>query len=128
MLKKAVTYIDFDGQERTDTLYFNINEIEGARLEVQFPQGIEEFIQNLNAKERPDEILDLFEQVLSMAYGEKSADGRHFLKSPEKTALFKQSAAYSALFMEMIRDASVSEEFFKAVVFANAKPLPESND
>lgn len=125
MLKRPVSYVDFDGTERTDILYFNLNEVEGARLEVRYPGGLENFIENLDAEKRPQDILDLFEHVLSTAYGFKSEDGRHFIKTDEETAKFKQSAAYSALFMELMRDADAAAEFFKQVVFANAKPPAE---
>lgn len=128
MLRKVVTYIDFDGNEQSETLYFNLNEVEGARLEVKFPGGVMEYVNQFNPQERPDEILDFFELVLSMSYGVKSEDGRHFLKTKEKTELFKQSAAYSALFMELMTDAEVAASFFEKVVFANAKkPAEESN-
>jgi hypothetical protein len=117
MLKKVITYKDFDGNERSDTLYFNLTDVEIARLEVKFPGGLEKYVNDLNAEERPDEILDLFEAVLSMSYGEKSEDGRYFHKPADKTQAFIESAAYNALFIELLTDADKAAAFFTAVVF-----------
>ena len=121
MLKKIVKYIDFNGNERSDTLYFNLTDVEVARLEVKFPGGLEKYINNFNAEERPDEILDLFETVLEMSYGIKSEDGRHFRKPPENTRDFMESAVYTKIFFELLSDADVAADFFKAVVFTHSK-------
>ena len=121
MLKKVVKYTDFDGNERSDTLYFNLTDVEVARLEVSFPGGLEKYVNNLNAEDRPDEVLDLFETVLKMSYGEKSEDGRYFRKPEEKTNDFMDSAAYNSIFFELLSDADVAANFFSAVVFTHQK-------
>jgi hypothetical protein len=121
MLKKVVKYVDFNGNERSDTLYFNLTDVEVTRLEVKFPGGLEKYVNGLDAEERPDEILDLFEAVLSMSYGEKSEDGRYFHKPEEKTTAFVESAAYGAIFFELLSDADKAAEFFSAVVFTQPK-------
>ena len=116
MLKKVIKYIDFDGKKREDTLYFNLTEPEVVRLDVEFPGGLEEYINNLDEKANPKDILTLFEQVIRAAYGEKSDDGRYFVKDDETVDLFYQSAAYSALFVELIKDADVAAGFFNALL------------
>lgn len=121
MLKKVVNYFDFDGNQRSDTLYFNLTEVEVARLEVKFQGGLEEHVNNLNAQERPDEILELFETVLRMSYGEKSEDGRFFHKTEDKTKAFMDSAAYTAIFMELLSDADKAADFFNAIVFTQKR-------
>ena len=117
MLKKVIDYTDFNGNKRSDTLYFNLSEAEVARLEVKFPGGLEKYVNDLDAQERPDEILELFETVLQMSYGEKSEDGRYFRKPKEDTDAFMESAAYNALFYELLSDADMAANFFTAVVF-----------
>lgn len=125
MLKKVVTYTDFNGDERSETLYFNLTEVEVARLEVRYPGGLEKHINNLNAQERPDEVLDLFETVLKMAYGTKSDDGRHFHKSEEETKKFGDSAAYTKIFVELLTDDAKAADFFNAMVFVVAPAASE---
>jgi len=116
MLKKVVKYIDFDGKERSDTLYFNLTEPEVVRLDVKFPGGLEEYINNLDEKVNPQDILSLFEEVLQASYGEKSDDGRYFIKDTEAVEKFDQSAAYSALFVELVKDAEKAASFFNALL------------
>lgn len=127
MLKKVVKYTDFNGNERSDTLYFNLTDVEVARLEVSFPGGLEKYVNNLDAEERPDEVLDLFETVLKMSYGEKSEDGRYFHKPEKKTNDFMESAAYNSMFLELLSDADIAANFFSAVVFTHQKQKPAQN-
>lgn len=116
MLKKVVKYVDFEGKEGSDILYFNLTEPEVVRLDVQFPGGLEEYILNLDEKVAPENILSLFEKVIQASYGERGEDGRYFLKSEEVTDLFYQSAAYSALFVELVQDADKAAAFFNGLL------------
>ena len=116
MLKKDVTYIDYNGNEQTDTLYFNLNETELLRLEVSFDGGLEQYVSNLDAQERPEDILNLFEKVLAGAYGEKSEDAKHFIKNEEMRDRFLQSAAYNTLLLEFLQDPDKVVDFFNEVI------------
>lgn len=120
MLKRKVAFNDFDGNRGEETVYFNLTEPELFRLDVEFNGGLEKFINQLDPEQRPQEVLDLFEKVIRMSYGEKSEDGRHFIKSKEKTDLFMQSAVYGALFMEIVGDAEVAAAFFNALISKTA--------
>lgn len=116
MLKKDIQYVDFDGKKRKDTLYFNLTEPEIVRLDVKFPGGLEEYVNNLDANTDPQSILNLFEEVIRASYGEKSEDGRYFIKEEKAVDMFYQSAAYSALFMELVSDAEKAATFFTSVI------------
>ncbi len=116
MLKKAIKYVDFDGKEQEETLYFNLTEPEVVRIDVEFPGGLVEYIENLDSKVNPEDILTLFEKVLRASYGEKSDDGRYFIKNEEAADLFYQSAAYSSLFVDLVTDADRAAAFFNALL------------
>ncbi len=116
MLKKTIKYVDFDGTPQEETLYFNLNEPEVVRLDVQFEGGLEEYVNNLDEEVNPQDILSLFEKVLRASYGEKSDDGRYFIKDEEAVNLFYQSAAYAALFVELVTDADTAATFFNALL------------
>lgn len=111
MVKKKVKYVDFAGEEQEEVLYFNLTAPELLRLDVQFQGGLEAFIEKIDVKERPEEILELFETILKMSYGQKSEDNRRFIKSDELANEFFQSAAYAALFMQLISDQEVAVQF-----------------
>ena len=115
MLKKNVQYINFDGDTCEDELYFNLTEAEGIRMDLQF-NGLERYIKDLVAVDDPMGILTLLEEMIQAAYGEKSEDGKHFIKTPAKTELFKSSAAYSALIVYLMQDPDEAAAFFNAVL------------
>lgn len=103
MLKKNVTYEDFDGNAVTETLYFNISKVE--IIEMEDPENdIRVLLQRVTAKgAKGGDILAAFKKLIGLAYGTKSEDGRRFHKDPVQTADFLSSPAYDAVFMELIQ-------------------------
>ena len=65
----------------------------------------------------------MFKDIILRSYGEKSPDGRRFIKSKEITDAFAQTEAYSDLFMELATDAEAASDFINAIV-----PQDMSND
>jgi len=116
MLKKKVAYKDFNGERQTKDLYFNLTEAEAVRLDVSFPGGLEAHIESFDPEVRPEDILNLFEKVIMMAHGVKSEDGQRFIKTEEAAKLFRSSAAYSSLFMDLIQDVDQAKEFFNSML------------
>jgi hypothetical protein len=125
MLKKTIKYIDFDENEQEETLYFNLTEPEVVRLDVSFEGGLEVYLGTLDENVNPQDILSLFEKVLRVSYGEKTKDGRSFVKDPEAVELFYHSAAYSALFVELIKDADKAATFFNALLSSTTVVVAE---
>lgn len=119
MLVKKIEYVDFDGETQEEDAYFNLNEAEAVRLDLSFDQGIEGSVLALmeeDTQENRRKMIEMFEKLLGAAYGVKSEDGRRFIKSPTLLEEFKQTAAYSALFTELITDADSAAAFFNGVV------------
>ena len=67
--------------------------------------------------------MKLFKDLILKAYGEKSLDGRRFMKVDEKGNPlyigFSQTEAYSQLFMELANDADAASKFFIGVIPAD---------
>ena len=124
MLKKVVEFTDFNGEQGSDTLYFNLTEAEIIRLDANYVGGLAGVTKVLDPKENPQQVLDLFEDVIRASYGEKSKDGRHFMKDPIAVQTFFHSAAYSALFMELIQDADAAAAFVNGIMISTA-PKPK---
>ena len=119
MIKKTITYEDYNGAKRTEDHFFNLNEAELTTLFNSFTGGFEGFrIHAQNAVQKKDipELMNLFREILRLSYGEKSADGRHFRKSPEIFADFEQTEAYSELFMELLSNPEVAGDFIQGVM------------
>lgn len=119
MIKKTITYNDYNGVERTEDFYFNFNEAEILEWEMGTTGGLSEMITKIvNTKDAPA-IIKLFKKLVLDAYGEKSADGRRFIKTPELSAAFSQTEAYSQIFMELATNADEAAKFVNGIVPAN---------
>lgn len=115
MLKKTITYTDYNGVERSENFYFNLTKAEVMEMELTTAGGMAETIQAVvDAKDTPS-IIKIFKDLILKAYGEKSADGKRFMKSPEITQAFAETEAYSILFMELATDADAAAEFVNGI-------------
>lgn len=116
MLKKTITYTDYNGLERTEDFYFNLTKAELMKMEMGTAGGLAEAMQKLvNEKEAPA-IIKMFEDLVLGAYGEKSPDGKRFIKNDEVRENFASTEAYSILFMELATDADKAADFIKAII------------
>lgn len=116
MLKKTITYNDYNGVERTEDFYFNLNKAEILEMEMSATGGLAESIKKIVAAQDQPAIIKLFKSLILKAYGEKSADGKRFKKSEELSDEFAQTEAYSILFMELATDADAASEFVNGIV------------
>jgi hypothetical protein len=119
MLKKTITYSDYNGTERTEDFYFNLNKAEIMEMEMSTTGGLTESIQRIVAAQDHPEIIKIFKNLVLNAYGVKSADGRRFIKNDELKAEFAQTEAYSILFMELATDADKAAEFVNGIIPAD---------
>ena len=116
MLTKPITYTDYDGVERTENFMFNLTKAEIAELNLTTEGGLQTAVQKIIDSRDVPEITKWFKKIIMMAYGEKSADGRRFIKSEELTENFLQTEAYSELFMELISDDKAAAAFVNGII------------
>lgn len=119
MYKKTISYTDFNGVERTEDFYFNISKAELFNLNFSYPGGLADHIRRISAAQNNAELIKIFSEIIDLAYGEKDATGRRFIKSSELTEAFKQTNAYSILYMELATDSDAAAEFINGVVPAD---------
>lgn len=119
MLKKTITYTDYNGVERKEDFYFNLTKAEITEMELSTAGGFAEMIQKvIDAQDGPT-IIKVFKDLVLKAYGEKSADGKRFIKSEEISTAFSQTEAYSILFMELATNAKSAAEFVNGIIPAD---------
>lgn len=118
MLKKTMTYTDYNGNQVTDDFYFNLTKAELIELEISTDKaaGLEATINKLKDELNGAEIMALFKRIIRKAIGKKSVDGKRFIKNDEIADEFMQTEAYSDLFMDICTDAKKAAEFFNAIV------------
>ena len=116
MLKKRIDYVDYDGNERSEDFYFNLTKAEIAEMELSTEGGLQKWIEKVvDAKDTP-RIIELFKKLILRSYGEKSPDGKRFIKSKELSEAFTQTEAYSELFMELATDEKAAADFVNGII------------
>lgn len=132
MLKKTVTYTDYNDQEITEDFYFNLTKAEVLEMEMTTEGGLSERITKIvNSKSTP-EIIRIFKDLITRAYGVKSDDGKRFIKNDEVREAFTQTEAYSQIFMELATDADAAANFVNGVIpqvdkMPDLKAVPPGN-
>ena len=119
MLKRPITYEDFNGETVTDIYYFHLSKPELLKLEVGNSGGLNALIQRIIETKDGNAIIAEFEKIVLMSYGQKSDDGKRFIKSDELREEFSQSAAYQHLFMEIATNDTKAVEFLKGILPAD---------
>lgn len=128
MLKKTITYTDYNGVERTEDFYFNLNKAEILEMEMSISGGLTEMINRIVAAQDAPAIIKIFKDLVLKSYGIKDADGKRFVKNDKVREDFAQTEAYSVLFMELATDADAGAKFVNGIIPADAaKQLAEAN-
>ena len=123
MLKKTITYIDYNDVERTEDLYFNLTKAEITEMEMSTTGGLSEKIQNIVQAQDIPEIIKIFKELVLKAYGVKSLDGKRFEKSDKLRTEFEQTEAYSQLFMKLATDADAASKFVNGIIPSDAASI-----
>lgn len=117
MLKKTITYEDYEGQERTEEHFFHLTKAELIKwLTTTGDYTLDRVLQRLAEERNGKRVMEIFEDLIKRSYGKKSLDGRRFEKSEEFTKEFMETEAYSILFMELVTDAEKAAEFVNGII------------
>ena len=121
MVKKTITYTDYDGTERTEDFYFNLSKAEITEMQLSVEGGMRGYIKKIVAAKSQLELVKLFKDILLRSYGKKSLDGRLFVKNEANTAEFVASPAYSIIYMELVTDTEAATKFVNSLIPAGAQ-------
>lgn len=120
MYIRTIEYKDYDGNMRKEDFYFNLSKAELMEMELSTDGGFDQWIRRIANAQNMPELIKLFKSLILMSYGEKSLDGKSFIKVDKdgrKLAdAFEQTAAYSVLFMELVTDTDAATEFINSVI------------
>lgn len=120
MLARDITFTDYDGNVRTETHYFNLNKAEIIGwLTTEGDYSLEAVIKKLQQERNGKAIMKIVTDLIYLAYGKKSLDGRRLDKTEEAKRDFMETEAYSELFTELATDGNKLAEFFNAVIPSN---------
>lgn len=116
MLKKTIEYTDYNDVKRKEDFYFNLTKAEIMEMELSTTGGLAEMIQKIIDTQDIPQIIKIFKELVLKAYGEKSADGKRFIKNDEIRDGFAQTEAYSELFMELSTNPDAASAFVNGII------------
>jgi hypothetical protein len=116
VLKKTITYEDFNGETITEDYFFHLSKAELVELEMSHDGGLSASLQRIIDTEDAKNIIAEFKNIILTAYGKRSDDGRRFVKNQTLREEFESTEAYSALFMELVTDTDAAVEFINGIV------------
>lgn len=126
MIKWKIKYTDYNGDPQEEDFYFNLNKAEVMEMNLNANGAYSEYLQRIVDTRDGQKIAEEFRNLILKSYGEKSPDGRRFIKSPDKTAEFMQTEAYSELYMELATEPGAAEKFITGVLpKVEQNPVPE---
>lgn len=116
MLKKSITYEDFNGREVTDEFHFHLSKAELVEMEAGQRGGLGAYLQHIVETNDGAAIISAFKTLIQKSIGQVSEDGKRFEKGEEITRRFTESPAYSELFMQLATNANASAEFVNGII------------
>lgn len=120
MIKETITYEDFNGNQRTEDFYFNLTKAEITEMQLSTAGGFDEMVKKIIAAQDTPALIDIFKKLVLKAYGQKSDDGKRFMKKGGALAdEFAETNAYSELFMKLATDSDAAIKFINGVVPAD---------
>ena len=126
MLKKTIKYTDYNGVERTEDFYFNLNKAEIMEMQLTTVGGLDAYLKKIISAQDMPTLMRIFKDLILKSYGVKSDDGRRFIKNEKLREEFEQTEAYSILYMELSTDADAAAAFVNGIIPADvAKQLPK---
>lgn len=120
MLSKNIKYTDYNGVKREEKFLFNLSKAELMEMEMGTAGGLAESIRHIIETKDGGLIMKTFKDLILKAYGEKSPDGKRFVKVDDEghslAVKFSQTEAYSELFMELATDSMAAAKFVEGIV------------
>lgn len=127
MFKKTITYKDYNDEERTEDFYFNLSRAEVTEMELSTEGGLGATIERITKAKDVPAIVGIFKDLILRSYGQKSPDGKRFIKSKALSEEFSQTEAYSALFMELATDSNAASAFINGILPTDNKPATNAS-
>lgn len=130
MLKKTIKFENLDGDEVEETFYFHYSQAELNKIGMSHGGDLEGYFKKIIASRDSERIIEAFEGFILGAVGERSPDGKTFLKKNGAIAeAFKETDAYSVLFMELLQgDGTQIQQFLRGCLPGKLQERMDANE
>ncbi|NLE05472.1 MAG: hypothetical protein GX638_11825 [Crenarchaeota archaeon] len=116
MIRKVISYTDYDGKSATMVAYFHLNKFEWLELETYTSGGLVRNLENALETNNTKKTIDILKKLLLRAYGEKDPETGEFLKDDDRAIKFSKTEAFSELFYELAYNEEAAKEFFMGLI------------
>lgn len=116
MIKWPITYTDYNGETHTEDFYFNLNKAEVMEMNLQHNGTYKQYLERIVEQRDGAKMAEIFRNIILKSYGEKTADGKRFVKSKQLSEEFQQTEAYSELYMQLLTDETAAPKFIEGVM------------
>lgn len=123
LTKIPVKYTDLDGVEREEVCCFNISKSELIKMRFSVDGGMDVMLDKIIKSNDSTTMMRVFDQIFMAAYGEKSDDGKRFMKNDTIRENFANSVAYDIIFTDLISDEKKMADFVNSIL----PELPKEN-
>lgn len=126
MYSRKIKYTDYDGNEREEEYFFHLSKAEVLEMQMSWDGGLDKILRKIIEEKDQKRMIEMFKMIILKSYGEKSLDGKRFIKTPEVVEAFTQTEAYSELFMLLSTNDQVASEFINGIL--PPKLIEEANE
>lgn len=116
MYELPIKYTDYNGIDREEIFMFNMTEAEIQEMNLSVNGGMAALMVQIANTRDTATLVKIFKDMILKAYGQKSTDGKRFIKTPELRDAFEQCPAYSELFMQLSTDNVAAAKFLKSIL------------
>ena len=116
MLKKHVKYQGFDGEIIEEDLYFNLTRMDAIELSARYEsKDLAAYMDEIVKKKDIVSLYRVLKDIVLLAYGVKSEDGKRFIKNESVRKEFEESLAFAQLIEDLHETESALSEFVTGI-------------
>lgn len=116
MLKKTIKYVDYNGNPREEDCYFNLTRTELLQLDLTSEGSFQDLVHKIIQTQDKKALWHLFKEIVLTSYGEKSLDGKKFIKSSELAAEFACTPMFDELMVELCSGEEAVNKFIDGIM------------
>lgn len=125
MFKETLTYTNYNDEEVTEDLYFNLSKAELLEMNFEAKGGLENYLKSIINARDVQTLAKLFKELLLRSYGVKDPEGRKFIKSEDLRKDFECSIPYEILYTRYSTDAEAAAKFVNGIMPADLRKAVE---
>lgn len=116
MLKQRVKYEGFDGEIVEEDLYFNLTRMDLIELNDRYEsKDMAAYMDKIVKEKNIKELYKVLKDIVLMAYGVKSEDGKRFIKNQTVKDEFAESLAFSQLIEDFHETDTAMSDFVTGI-------------